>query len=724
MKAFLCHSSTDSRFVLQVASYLRRHFEVFAYEEAQKSNEHYITTMDKELRESEIMIVFVNTEFTNWQVTEVNAMIQLESDENRPRSWVLVAVGNQQRTGELPKEMTILRRGGHFLKDSYTESTPPLIVACARDIVDALKDRGLRWRGADQLPFNPHLFDYEKRIIAFCLEKDSVDLASKSTDKDVRKKIEKVRTMLQDGCPGQWPQIMRWPGAEEDNLVPRELIGDFRQEDSTIVAAALTRLGASAHGLCFPEAGPREKLYYPHRDNRDLNVGIVVLGGIAPGINAVIDAIVQRHWLYKCYQPAHTLNIYGFMNGWWAFEDVLKRTRMLRPDTTFSLPEAVSRLHTLETSEHATEGGSMLATWREETLTNLETRQDRLERLAGQLDTLNIDILYIIGGDGSMKAAHALWNVARTVPRKEGAPPLSVVAIPKTMDNDILWMWQSFGFISAVQKAKEIVDQLHTEVKSNPRLCILQLFGSDSGFVVSHAVLASATGHCDLALIPEEPFSMLEIARHLKKRMRETGRSIPYGLVVMAETAIPTDALECLGERALPPDLLAYEEVYEKVAEELQRRLSDPEKEAIREYDAQRQKGKRIQGQTSDQLRRASLRLAMEALPVLLRARTVGTIEEHNAADWNRLRLVANEPRHLLRSAAPSTSDITMAQRLGILAVDNALAGYTDFMISQWLTEYVLVPLELVVLGRKRIPQSGIFWKSVLAKTGQLRARH
>ena len=114
----------------------------------------------------------------------------------------------------------------------------------------------------------------------------------------------------------------------------------------------------------------------------------------------------------------------------------------------------------------------------------------------------------------------------------------------------------------------------------------------------------------------------------------------------------------------------------------------------------------------------------MEALPVLLRARTVGTIEEHNAADWNRLRLVANEPRHLLRSAAPSTSDITMAQRLGILAVDNALAGYTDFMISQWLTEYVLVPLELVVLGRKRIPQSGIFWKSVLAKTGQLRARH
>jgi hypothetical protein len=60
-----------------------------------------------------------------------------------------------------------------------------------------------------------------------------------------------------------------------------------------------------------------------------------------------------------------------------------------------------------------------------------------------------------------------------------------------------------------------------------------------------------------------------------------------------------------------------------------------------------------------------------------------------------------------------------MGNRLGTLAVDNALAGYSDFMISQWLTEYVLVPLNLVVLGKKRIPTNGIFWKSVTNKTGQ-----
>ena len=72
-----------------------------------------------------------------------------------------------------------------------------------------------------------------------------------------------------------------------------------------------------------------------------------------------------------------------------------------------------------------------------------------------------------------------------------------------------------------------------------------------------------------------------------------------------------------------------------------------------------------------------------------------------------------------MRSLEPSTTDIITGQRLGVLAVDAAMAGYTDCMISQWLTEFALVPLDLVVLGRKRIPAQGMFWKSVIAKTNQ-----
>jgi hypothetical protein len=62
---------------------------------------------------------------------------------------------------------------------------------------------------------------------------------------------------------------------------------------------------------------------------------------------------------------------------------------------------------------------------------------------------------------------------------------------------------------------------------------------------------------------------------------------------------------------------------------------------------------------------------------------------------------------------------VIFGERLGTLAVDNAMAGYRDFIVSQWLTEFVLVPLDLIVLGRKRVPIDGIFWKSVRAKTGQ-----
>ena len=106
-------------------------------------------------------------------------------------------------------------------------------------------------------------------------------------------------------------------------------------------------------------------------------------------------------------------------------------------------------------------------------------------------------------------------EIKRSVENNERAREIIISTIPKTMDNDILWAWQSFGFMSAVDKAKEFAIHLHTEAKSNPRLCVMQLFGSDSGFVVSHAALASNV--CDLALIPEVEFDTETIFRqHIK----------------------------------------------------------------------------------------------------------------------------------------------------------------------------------------------------------------
>ena len=297
-----------------------------------------------------------------------------------------------------------------------------------------------------------------------------------------------------------------------------------------------------------------------------------------------------------------------------------------------------------------------------------------------------------------MRAAHAIQVTAQ-----RNNIRLSVVGIPKTMDNDILWVWQSFGFLSAVEQARDVILNLHTEVTSNPRLAIVQLFGSDSGFVASHAAYSTA---CDLVLIPEEPLTMDEISSHLIGRLNERlqrsaeTQSSPYALVVMAETALPKDAKEYIDNPRV--------------------HLSEEERNAVEIFLAQ---DRRVTGQTPDALRRAALKMLSRILQERIRSMNPEPNSGIDSFDpepyWQKFRVVTNEPRHLIRSIRPSVSDVIFGERLGTLAVDNAMAGFKDFMVSQWLTEFVLVPLQLVILGRKRVPTNGIFWKSVRAKTGQ-----
>lgn len=694
MKVFVCHASEDSGRVLPVVHELRRHFsenEVFSYEDGQRANQGFVATILAKATESDVFLCFLGRELKHWQKEEIQTA--LIADEENGKHFVTVLIRGQNKP---PSDSMLLTRP--FLPDRYSSQNDGFgFSECAVDILRILQrtialPRPLTFRG---LPVNPHLFSYEKDIIAF------YERRSRSDPSDSQTSMEDV-ARLKEGCPPSWPQVVRWKGAHglvEDKA--EDKLGAFRPDQSRVLASALT-LQPDANdgdrsariddpGLLFPEAGPRRQLKYPLRG--ELNVGIVVSGGIAPGVNAVIDGIVQRHYLYReLVKNPYTLNVTGFRNGFHAFDALMQSVIRLEPQTT--------RLH-------ANDGGSRIGTSRLDDLLKADRREASLKRISHGLSAIPVDILYVIGGDGSMKAAHALWHDARSRGKE-----LSVVAVPKTMDNDILWMWQSFGFLSAVQRAREIIDQLSTEVRSNPRICVLQLFGSDSGFVVSHSALASATGQCDLALIPEAPFSMLGVASCLSGEIRKRGDRIPNGLIVLAEAAIPVDALECIGKRVSDVE----PELYAKVAEHLSKFLTKNQMDAIEDFERLRRSGRRIEGQTTDDLRQAGLKIVAESLPVLLPGIDP---RSNDNTDWAKLRVFSNEPRHQLRAIPPSTHDVIMAQRLGMLAVDNAMAGYTDFMISQWLTEYVLVPLELVVLGRKRIPKKGIFWRSVLAKTGQ-----
>jgi 6-phosphofructokinase 1 len=531
----------------------------------------------------------------------------------------------------------------------------------ARELAKGIVTRGLRmpWIPEDGLP-SRYIVKYEKEF----LEK-------------FRQQDPKLLLDLRTECGWtEWPRVIK-QDAELPNPITDKSIGALSDGSHEVLLDARTSVQADGHHLTFPEARPRTHLRYPLRQGGILKVAILVSGGIAPGINAVIDGIVSRHSLYSERQNAagrkHGLQILGYREG---FKSLLPNGLAAQLLTGISVRDVVEA------------GGAFLGTSREDKL--LPGRQNREAKLLAAVQRLhanNIDILYVIGGEGSMSCAHALWHYARSINYD-----LSVVGIPKAMDNDILWVWQSFGFLSAVEEARHAILHMHTEVSSNPRVAIVQLFGSDSGFIASHAGYSTA---CDLVLIPEDPLSMDEIADHVGQKLMERyrnglGPTSPYAIVVMAETALPKDA----ARYSCDPHV----------------GLSEDEQRQLRIFV---ENDRSLRGQTPDDLRRAGLKIVSRVLEQKIQANL--TPQDY----WEHFRVITNEPRHLIRSIPPSVTDVIFGERLGALAVDNAMAGYTDFMVSQWLTEFVLVPLPLVVLGRKRVPKEGIFWKSVISKTQQ-----
>ena len=544
-------------------------------------------------------------------------------------------------------------------------------------VIENTTQREIEWIGIDGLPIN-YPFDYEKDIIkAYTQGKGSLE------DKYVR-----------SGCTKHWPKLEELGERFNENPLPNDAIGSYR--DSQVLPVTLSdyykdhKYNPLTLGLTFAEAGPRENHYYSPQNDALFKVGIVVSGGIAPGINAVISGIVKRQFLYADGGD-YRFQILGYSEGFkpFIYGDDRPNYELLasRSRNADGVP---FRNFSRNFDKMAEEGGSILPSSR---FIELDEKADPVERdklLTSIVQRINhdgIDILYVIGGDGSMKAAHAI----RCYARNQGVN-VSIVAIPNTMDNDILWVWQSLGFQSAVEWAKGAIRQMFSEVKANPRAGVIQLFGSDSGFVVNHETLAS--GVCDLALTPEINYTMPAIIEHVKSVLEtrfspgHTGAKSPFCIILMSENAIPEDASNYIDNNDL--------------------NLSEAEKQAVIEFE---KSGRRVLGKTSNDLRTAGLKIVSTILQQ--------GIQDSPSEYWQNFEVVTSEPRHLIRSVPPSSSDIIFGERLGTLAVDCAMAGYSDFMISQWLTEYVMVPLKLVVMGRKRVPTEGIFWKSVIAKTGQ-----
>lgn len=689
-KVFISYNFDDELFVLSVVCHLRRQpgLDPYFYSDEVRAKA-WTDQIENELKSSRCFILFVGETLGDVQTIEAT---EAQAKDRVTHGYKMLRVNLPSASNSLPKPLEPFGKHDPICVNEIDEHAA---VECAKTITERLNLNKV-FITEDGLPFG-YPYDYEKHIVEAYQKAGTLD--SSCIDSGWRKK-------LLSGVPPSWPQatnLSNDSGSDDEVTEEGMEVRSKRTDNRIIVNAMMPKPNGSQYEpLTFLEARRSGAQHFHLKPGRDeLQVGILVSGGIAPGINAVIAGIVDSHLnALRRHESdpdksSFTLKIWGYRNGFLGFLGGADRIPLLTTDE-----ETGDLVAAPLVMENDGVGGAIIGTSRLEELlptSDPVKRKKKLKAITNKLIADGINIFYIIGGDGSMKAAHAIATGLRNQKNETESLPISIAAIPKTMDNDILWVWQAFGFMSAVDKATQFAVQLHREAKSNPRLCVMQLFGSDSGFVVSHAALACNV--CDLALIPEVAFDMDSVFDYIKDfLLRKNKKKHAHGLILMGETAIPKDAKKY------------YKKEYVG--------LTGDEKKAIDNFLSSHVEGTegRVFGQTSDELRSASLKIVSRVIQKRIEEEMGG-----GSADsyWNKFYVFTNEPRHLIRAVNPSPLDEIFAHRLGTLAVENALAGYTDFMVSQWLTEYVVVPLQLVVLGRKRIYKHGRFWQSVVAATGQ-----
>ncbi len=251
--------------------------------------------------------------------------------------------------------------------------------------------------------------------------------------------------------------------------------------------------------ISFERAGPRELIYF---DPSKVRVGVVTCGGLCPGINNVIRALVME--LHYHYGVNH---IYGFRFGYAGLvpeggHDVLDLT-----------PNMVKDIH------H--DGGSLLGSSR--------GPQDP-ETMVDTLDRMGIGILFTIGGDGTLRGA---LQIHQELTRRN--MKTAVIGIPKTIDNDILLVEKTFGFETAFSIAIESIRAAHVEAEgAHNGIGLVQLMGRHSGYIAATAAMAEPDVNC--VLIPEVPFTLegrRGLIPWLEKRITERGHAV----IVVAEGA-------------------------------------------------------------------------------------------------------------------------------------------------------------------------------------------
>ena len=269
--------------------------------------------------------------------------------------------------------------------------------------------------------------------------------------------------------------------------------------DRILYHSHLLEDGRDSSTPSYEEAGPREKIFF---DPAKTTVGIVTCGGLCPGLNDIIRGIVNR-----CHKQYGIARVYGFRYGYEGLVQRFGHTPLLLK------PASVEQAHHF--------GGTMLGSSR--------GKQD-IGEMVDTLEDMKVDILFVIGGDGTLRgAAEIVKEIERRNLKK------AVVGIPKTIDNDIRYLDKSFGFETAFDAAVQAVNCAYIEATGAVNgVGLVKLMGRDSGFIACYAALAGS--NVDFVLIPEVAFELdgesglLEV---LRQRLMKRGSAV----IVVAEGA-------------------------------------------------------------------------------------------------------------------------------------------------------------------------------------------
>ena len=370
-------------------------------------------------------------------------------------------------------------------------------------------------------------------------------------------------------------------------------------------------------------AGPRQKIYF---DPSKIRCALVTCGGICPGLNAIIRSVVLE--LFYGYGVRH---IYGIRYGLQGF------IAKYQHDVMELSPEVVTDI--------MKKGGTILGSSRGE--------QD-LDAIVDCLERLGIGALFMIGGDGTLVAATRITDTILSRGLK-----ISVIGIPKTIDNDIHMVSRSFGFDTAVDVATQAIRAAHNEAVGYPNgIGLIKLMGRYSGFIAATATLAEQD--INFVLIPEVDFDLdgpSGLFNNLQERLKQRGHAV----IVAAEGA---------GQKFFS-----------------HKKMQKDESGNLRLQDI----GHFLKNEIAAYFNKKQIDITIKYI----------------------------DPSYIIRSLPANANDQVFCNFLGRNAVHAAMAGKTRVLVGHWNNHFVHVPMGLSAGKRKQVDPKGGLWRGVLAATGQ-----